>query len=103
MHMNHEAFGAMRIGAYWEAWWAYTEEKNADRRHVGELARGMAIRLFNIELDKKDRIRRLNDVWSMPWDEESEEDAIVEKLNALSDEERDQKAREFMNKLGWRK
>ena len=39
----------------------------------------------------------------MPWDEESEEDAIVEQLNALSDEERDQKAREFMNKLGWRK
>ena len=81
----------------------YTEEKNADRRHVGELARGMAIRLFNIQLDKKDRIRKLRDFWSMPWDEESEEDAIVEQLNALSDEERDQKAREFMNKLGWRK
>ena len=63
----------------------------------------MAIRLFNIQLDKKDRISKLRDFWSMPWDEESEEDTIVEQLNALSDEERDQKAREFMNKLGWRK
>ena len=60
MHMTPEAFGAMRIGTYWEAWWAYTEEKNADRRHVGELARGIAIRLFNIQLDKitEDRILR---------------------------------------------
>lgn len=93
----------MRVGEFWEAWKAYNDEKNADRRHTGELARGIAIRLFNIQLRKKDQIKEPAKFWRMPWDESNtENDRIVRELNALTDEERGQKAIELLNKIGWK-
>ena len=104
LRMGREEFGLMRPGEFFEALRAYRDEKNADRRHVGELVRGAALRLFNLQIRKKDRITDPRKFWKMPWDEEIEdkETRIVRELNALSDEERFDKASSLLEKIGWR-
>lgn len=89
----------MRPGEFWEALRAYREEKDADRRHLGELARGMAYMLVNIQLKKKDRITSVKKFWPMPWDEPAEQDSEVKRLNSLTDEERHQEALKFAKKI----
>lgn len=95
----------MRPGEFWEALRAYNEEKGADRRHIGELVRGAALRLWNLQVAEKSRIRNVSKFWPMPWDDEtrSEEDEI-KRLAGLSEEEAQKEARKFLNKLdhGWR-
>lgn len=102
LHLSRADFYEMRPGEFWEAWGAYLSEKNADRKHAGELARGIALRLFNIQLRKGDQIKDPSRFWRMPWDEDQDEnERIVNELNALTDEERGQKAMELLRKVGW--
>lgn len=97
-------FYEMRVGVFWEAWGAYNKEKFADRKHVGELIRGATIRLFNIQLPRKNQIKSPSDFWQMPWDDdEKSNDEIVKALNSLSDEDRAMKARELLDRIGWNK
>ena len=91
----------MRLGEYWEALDAHNSEKEADRRHIGELVRGAALRLFNIQLKPQDRITDPAKFWSMPWDELPQVDQELARFEAMTEDERAESARDFLNKIGW--
>lgn len=90
----------MRPGEFWESMDAYHQEKEADRRHIGELVRGATIRLFNTQVSKKDRMTDIVKFWRMPWDI-VEIDEELERFNNMNDEERAENARNFLRKIGW--
>lgn len=90
----------MRPGEFWEAMDAHNKEKEADRRHTGELARGVALRLFNIGVDKKSRYTDPAKFWPMPWDEIKVDEGL-ERLESMSDNERSFEAREFLKRINW--
>lgn len=79
---------------------AWQADKEADRRHVAEVIRGVGVRLFNIQLKPKDRIRDVRQFLPLPWDE-STDDPEVERLAHLTGEERDEAARAFMEKINF--
>lgn len=82
---------------------AYQEELEAGRRHIGELIRGLAVRLVSVQVSKKDqhRLQDLRKFWPMPWDAPDKEAEIVKKLESLTDEERQQEANRLLEKIGW--
>ena len=88
----------MRLAHLLEAMTVYQEEKMADRRHLGELARGVALRLFNVQLRPKDRIKDPADFWPMPWDEQKERE-VEREVSSWTQEERDAKAKAFLERL----
>lgn len=92
----------MRPGEFWEAIVAWQADKEADRRHVAEVIRGVGVRLFNIQLKPKDRIKDVRDFLPLPWDA-NEWDREVERLVHLAKEERDEEARAFMEKINFGK
>lgn len=91
----------MRLGEFWEGMDAHNKEKEADRRHMGELVRGATLRLFNLQLKPEDRISDPAKFWAMPWDEPVQIDAELERLEAMTDKERAELARKFREKIGW--
>ncbi len=95
-------FYLMRPGEFWEAIVAWRADKEADRRHVAEVIRGVGVRLFNIQLKPKDQIKDVRDFLPLPWDAD-EEDKEVERLAHLTKEERDEEARAFMEKINFGK
>jgi hypothetical protein len=88
----------MRLGEFWETVDAYNREKEAERKHAGELARGVAIRLFNIQVAKNSRITDPVKFWPMPWDE-IPHDAELERLESLTDEEKTREAQKFLDRI----
>ena len=99
--MRRSDFYAMPVGEFWEALGAHYKEVEAERRHIGELVRGAALRLFNINLKKTDQIRDPRKFWEMPWDEPSGEDEQMEALEKMTDEQRAASARSLLQKIGW--
>lgn len=99
--MSREGFYEMRIGEFFEALLAYRREKEDDRRHMGELVRGSTLRLFNLQLSKKDRITDPSKFWQMPWDEGPEDENLEEirRLESLSEEEMTAEAMKFLDKV----
>ena len=91
----------MRLDEFWEAMDAHNKEKEADRMHVGELVRGAALRLFNLQLAQKDRITDPAKFWRMPWDEISMADIEQQQFEQMTDNERAESARNFLDKVGW--
>jgi len=77
---------------------AHMAEKEADRRHVGELTRGAALRLWNLQVKKEHRITEPAKFWPMPWDEAPADDA-AQQIQALTSEERDKMANDFIKRL----
>ena len=73
---------------------AYSEEKEAERKHIGELVRGATIRLWNVQVDKKHSINDLHKFWPMPWDDTAEDKTAG--LAQMTKEERDAAARNFI-------
>lgn len=59
----------MPVGEFWEAMRAYGIKEEANAKHLGELARGAALRLFNVQLRRKDQIKDPSKFWPMPWDD----------------------------------
>ena len=94
-------FYAMPVGVFWEALGAHYKEVEAERRHIGELVRGAALRLFNINLKRKDQIQDPRKFWAMPWDEPTGEDEQVKALDKMTDEQRAASARSLLQKIGW--
>ena len=90
----------MRLGEFWEAIDAHNKEKEADRRHAGELARGVALRLFNIQVSQQSRISDASVFWPMPWDDVRVDDEL-ERLEAMTDEERAEEVKKFLEKVNW--
>ena len=91
----------MRPGEFWEAMMAWQADKEADRRHVAEVMRGVGDRLFNIQLKPEDQIKDVRKFLSLPWDEDPERDEELERLSSLSPEERTAEAKEFLNRINW--
>ena len=100
--MRISDFYDMPVGVFWEALEAHYKEVEAERRHVGELVRGAALRLFNINLKKSDQIRDPRKFWPMPWDEPLEkEDEIMKEINGMTDEQRTASAMDLLKRIGW--
>lgn len=92
----------MRPGEYWEALAAWREDKEADRRHVAELIRGVGVRLFNIQLRPADRITDSSRFMPMPWDENIDEAAEIDRLANLSAEEKNKEAQAFLESINFK-
>ena len=90
----------MRPGEFWEAMHAHNLEREADRRHIGELVRGATLRLFNIQVAPKSRISDATLFWPMPWDE-IKVDEELEKLEAMTDSEKAAAVQDFLKKIDW--
>lgn len=89
----------MTQGEFWEALAAFRDEAETNRRHIGELTRGLCIRIINLFIKKP--YKSVEDFWPMPWDEpiDTAEDIAAE-LNSMSRDERQDRAREFLQKIG---
>lgn len=91
----------MRPGEYWEAISMWSQDTGADRRHIGELVRGAAFNLWNLQVDKKYRFQDPAKWWPMPWDKKKTDD-VGKRLDNMTDEERDEAARRFLENTGWK-
>jgi hypothetical protein len=87
----------MRQGEYWEAILAWSEDRNAERRHTAEVIRAVGVRLFNIQLKKDDRMSP-HDFLPFPWDEESADPGALENMTK---EERKKNLEKFLEKIDW--
>ena len=95
LHISPQDFGLMTLGEFQEAWKAYRDERDADRRHLGELARGMAARILNPFC--KGAIKDASRFWPMPWDDNPSDEAA--RLDSLPPEEKQNEARKFLKKI----
>lgn len=89
----------MRIGEYFEALQAYRDEKTADRMHIGELIRGAALRLWNLQVKPKSRIKDPVKFWQMPWDDITSEADEIARLTTMTDAQRQQEVDKFLSKI----
>ncbi len=96
--MPRAEFYDMPVGEFWEAMRAYGVKEEADARHLGELARGAALRLFNVQLRRKDQIRRPEDFWPMPWDAR---DAATPEMSAGQRERSAARLLDIVKNQGW--
>lgn len=99
--MSRKEFYEMRPGEFLEALAAHNEEVAADRRHIGELIRGATLRLFNIQVTQKSRMRDPAKFWPMPWDEskaQSESDEI-RRLENLDEAATQKEVDKFFSRL----
>ena len=88
----------MRPAELFEALWAYRQERDADRRHIGELVRGATARLINLNLEPCKQITDLVSFWPMPWDEPEDDYEEENRLRGLSEEERAEEIKKFMER-----
>lgn len=98
MGMARAEFYDMPVGEFFEALRAYGRREETNARHLGELARGAALRLFNVQLRKKDQIRDPAEFWPMPWD------AQKAKAPEMSPEQKERSIGRLLNvikKRGW--
>lgn len=91
----------MRMGEFWEAMDAHNKEKEADRRHIGELVRGATLRLYNTQVMKCDRIADPVKFWRMPWDDITTADEELKDFESMTDEQKAASSRNFIKKVGW--
>lgn len=89
----------MRPGVFWEAIVAWQADKEADRRHVAEVIRGVGVRLFNIQLKPKDQIKDIRKFYPLPWDDDEPNNEEAERLAALSNEEQAAEAKAFLERI----
>ncbi len=98
LHLTPTQFYELRIGEFWEAMDAYWAEKGADRKHIGELVRGAALRLFNTQV--KNPEKKAEKFWPMPWDDNAEAEADeLRRLNRLTPEERQKEVDLFLKRI----
>lgn len=89
----------MRPGEFWEAMKVWQADKEADRRHVAEVIRGVGIRLFNIQLKPKDQIRDIRKFLPLPWDDKDHETGEIDRLNNLSIADKAAEAQALLERL----
>lgn len=89
----------MTPGEFWEALHAFREESEANRKHMGELARGLVVRIVNLFVGKGKQYSDASKLWPMPWDEQENMSETVRELSALTDDERAEKAQDFLRKI----
>lgn len=101
LHLSRNDFYQMRPGEFWEAIAMWSDDTGADRKHIGELVRGAAFNLWNLQVDKKHRFKDPAKWWPMPWDIKKKDES-VEHLNNMTDEERAADASRFLKETGWK-
>ena len=89
----------MRPGEFWEAMMAWQADKEADRRHVAEVIRGVGVRLFNIQLKAKDQIKDVRKFLPLPWDDKDHETGEIDRLNNLSIADKAAEAQALLERL----
>jgi hypothetical protein len=97
--MSKREFLEMRPGEFWEAMNAYNIQFLAQQKHQGELIRGAVLRLWNVQVNKKDRILDPRKFWPMPWDEMQVGDSELKRLVGLSEAEKMEEANKFFSKI----
>lgn len=98
LHLSRQDFYDMTQGEFWEALAAFREEAETNRKHVGELVRGLALRVVNLFVKKP--YKSVEDFWPMPWDSRNDKaEDIAAELNQMSQEGRDALARKFLNTI----
>lgn len=71
--LSLEALGLLRQGEFWEAMYAWNEDRMADRRHTAEIVRAVGVRLFNIQLAKGKALSP-HEFLPYTWDEDEKPD-----------------------------
>jgi len=101
LHMDRREFGETRVGEFYEAMWAYRQQVEADRRHVGELIRGATVRLFNTQVERRYRMAEVEKFWPMPWDGNPSGSLVdaVRAIDSMTDEERRASAEALLKKF----
>lgn len=99
--LSRKEFYEMRPGEFWEALSAHNEKVLADRRHLGELVRGATLRLFNLQVAQKHRMKDPAKFWPMPWDvsKETGEQAEIRRLENLDEAGRQEEVNKFLSRL----
>lgn len=97
--MSRKEFYEMRPGEFLEALSAHNDEMIADRRHIGELVRGATLRLFNLQVTQKSRVRDPRKFWPMPWDETQSENDEIRRLESLDEDAAKKEADKFFSRL----
>ena len=99
--LSRREFYEMRPGEFWEALSAHNEEVLADRRHLGELVRGATLRLFNLQVAQKHKMKDPAKFWPMPWDAPKEvgEQAEIHRLENLYEAGRQEEVNKFLSRL----
>lgn len=88
----------MTQGEFWEALAAFRDEAETNRRHIGELTRGHVVRIINLFIKRP--IKKVEEFWPMPWDDQVQSaDDVAAELNTMSQEERDALARKFLDSI----
>lgn len=97
--MSRSDFYLCRPVEFFEAWKAFNECRDAERRHLGELVRGATLRLFNTQIRKGKQISDPAKFWPMPWDE-TERNRALNEIKNLTAEQRSKKINEFLKNIG---
>ena len=99
--MSRADFYDFRLGEFFEAMFAYRQEAESGREHVGNLVRTQTFRIFRLFASRKDqaRLNKEEQFWPMPWDEVDEKENAAEALAKMSNEERQERLQDFLNKL----
>ena len=69
--MSENELEEMEMSTFFLKLFYKNQGDEADRRYYGELLRLQTLQLLNIQLDRSHKIHRVEDVWSLPWDNES--------------------------------
>lgn len=96
--LTPEAFGLMRVGEFWEAIVVWCEDHEADRRGLYTIIRNVGHSLFNIQLDRKDKMPP-EKYMRLPWDEERKDSA--EELLEMTEEQRQASLDRLLEKINW--
>lgn len=96
--LDRESFGLLRLGEFWEAMFAWNEDRMADRRHTAEVVRAVGLRLFNIQLAKGKSLNP-HEFLPFPWDEEEAPDDGG--LSSMTPEEKKASLEQLKNLLDW--
>ena len=75
----------------------WVEDRNADRRHVAEVVRGVGLRLFNLQLEKGKKFKA-HEFLPFDWDEESNDPGALENLTA---EQKKDSLNKLMKHVKW--
>ena len=78
---------------------AWQADKEADRRHVAEVIRGVGVRLFNIQLKRQDQIKDIRKFLPLPWDDKDHETGEIDRLNNLSIADKAAEAQALLERL----
>lgn len=75
-------------------------EDHKERQHgIAEVVRAAAFRLFNIQLDPKDRYQDVRDFWPFSWDAPKEDG--LKRLAEMTVEEKKKSLETLLSKVNW--